>query len=488
MIAARLALQRLLQVLNEGLRAALLLRPSTRAQPLSPRGFLFVSLLFLAAGLLLDTLTVPAPREFDPWALSDRGFALLLALLGGGLLAAASGRPLLWLRLAAVGLVAAIPLQLGWTLWLDRADRSDVAAIEAAIVGYAMLVALRLSHWSGARGGWRLPAAALPVAAIASLALLLLPGTAWWWPQWSEDEVPAPIERHYSAEALLYAQPALLSDALARLRPQRPDRIDLYGLAFGGDGAESVFRNEVEHFERLMSQRLSSPGRVVSLVNHPGTLGERPLATLANLRLALRGIGRTIDPDQDLLLLFLTSHGSEDHRLHVALDDLPLDPIRPQDLRAALDDAGILWRVLIVSACYSGGFIEALEDPHTLILTAARADRPSFGCGTASDITWFGQALLAEALNETTDFVAAFEQARRAIRSRERAQDELPSRPQIAVGDAIRQQLADWRSQSEPGAPVPFLAAVPAAHGASDIRRAEPAAQAESSGARGDPR
>ena len=68
----------------------------------------------------------------------------------------------------------------------------------------------------------------------------------------------------------------------------------------------------------------------------------------------------------------------------------------------ALDEAGIQRRVVVVSACYSGGFVPALADARTLVITAARHDRPSFGCGVSSRITYFGEAFLAGALNLTS--------------------------------------------------------------------------------------
>ncbi len=143
------------------------------------------------------------------------------------------------------------------------------------------------------------------------------------------------------------------------------------------------------------------------------------------------------------------------------LHDLPLDRVDPADLRAALDDSGIQWRVVVISACFSGGFLDALRDPRTLVITASRADRPSFGCGVASDITWFGQAFLAEALNETLDFSTAFDIALDAVRQREDAQDEPPSHPQIDMGKQIAAHLQRWRAQIQPGPAVEFVPVVP---------------------------
>ncbi len=128
-----------------------------------------------------------------------------------------------------------------------------------------------------------------------------------------------------------------------------------------------------------------------------------------------------------------------------------IDMIDPQELRAALDDAGIRNRVLVISACYSGGFVSTLENDDSLILTASRKNRPSFGCGSESSATYFGRAWMIEGLNETTDFVAAFEGARSRIAEREKIEDYKPSFPQMDIGANILPRLQAWRSQLQPG-------------------------------------
>ena len=163
-----------------------------------------------------------------------------------------------------------------------------------------------------------------------------------------------------------------------------------------------------------------------------------------------------MDTTDDVLVLFLTSHGSREHELVVDRPPLMLHQITPKDLRAALDDSGIRWRVVIVSACYSGGFVRDLQGPRTLVITAASQDRTSFGCGSESRITWFGDAYMVHALNETRDFELAFEQARRLIGDWEVQGDETPSDPQISVGRDIALKLADWRAGAPAAGTVPF--------------------------------
>lgn len=234
-------------------------------------------------------------------------------------------------------------------------------------------------------------------------------------------------------------------------------------LGVAGDGSEQVFRNEVLHLENLATRRLDAAGRVLVLANHPNTPVHRPLplATEATLRKSLARIGKLMDPDEDLVLVYLTSHGTEDHRFLLRRPGVFERLLEPARLRAALDDAGIRHRVVVISACYSGGFAAELEDPDTLVLMAARHDRPSFGCGNDSVATYFGRAWLVDGLNRTVDFEQAFELARTAIRNRERAEDLLPSLPQVERGSRIDRTLAAWRAGFTPGAPLPYPHAEP---------------------------
>ena len=258
-------------------------------------------------------------------------------------------------------------------------------------------------------------------------------------------------------------QRAMLASALSALAPQRPGVPDLYVVGVGGDSTEDVFRNETAYLDTLMSERFGARGRVLTLINHEDSLDRvpKPLATLENLRAALAGIGKTMDPEQDVLLLFMTMHGTPQHQLFVQMPPSYFDLIDPRELRAALDDAGIRNRVLVISACYSGGFVSALKNENTMILTASHKNRPSFGCGADSDATYFGRAWLIEALNETTDFVAAFESAKTRIAAREDAEDYRPSRPQIEIGKQILPRLQAWQSQLVPGPKVAYTIPAP---------------------------
>ena len=272
------------------------------------------------------------------------------------------------------------------------------------------------------------------------------------------DDTDAAATPDFDAELVMYDQPRLMQEALARLAPQTPGKTDLYILAFGGDGAEDVFRNEADYAQRLMEARFDAKGHTLALVNNPATVDTRPLATWSNLDLALDGLEKRMDPNEDILVLFLTTHGSADHVLLVDLDPLPLDQIGADDLADVLAKRPFRWKVVIVSACYSGGFVDPLKNATTMVITAARADRSSFGCGSDADLTYFGRAFFAEGLNQSDSFKGAFGIANTLVQEWEDRDGEEHSEPQLASTPMIEAKLRSWRDGITLGAPLPFAA------------------------------
>ncbi len=297
------------------------------------------------------------------------------------------------------------------------------------------------------------PASVAPAPAADSTAPGLLPDAGW------PRDAPTP-------EQVMYAQPALLQREIAALQPRTPGKVNLYAIAFAGDGSENVFRNEAEYFDRLLSRRLGAKGHVLVLENNPASLQSRPLATWTNLEDALDAVAAKMDMRKDILLLYFTTHGSEDHDLLVDMDPLPLDPIGARDLPGILAEHPFRYKVVIVNACYSGGFIPPLRGPDTMVITAARADRSSFGCGEQSELTWFGHALLVDALNKTDSFRQAFGLARRQVAAWEQQDHYEASDPQLSAGPGVVRELAKWRGGFTPGPEVAFAPAPAATTGA----------------------
>jgi hypothetical protein len=230
--------------------------------------------------------------------------------------------------------------------------------------------------------------------------------------------------------------------------------VDVYFVGVGGYASQDVFLREVRSAERLFEERFDAAGRTVTLINNPKTAAEVPLASVTALERALDRVGAVMDRNEDVLFLFLTSHGSRDHRFSLESWPLRLNQLDPARLKSLLDASGIKWKVVVVSACYSGGFADSLKDETTLVITAAAHDRNSFGCSNEADFTYFGKAYFDEALRQTHSFVEAFERAAAAIEKRETAEQKTPSLPQIRAGAAIVEHLKqlEARLKSDPAA------------------------------------
>lgn len=240
-------------------------------------------------------------------------------------------------------------------------------------------------------------------------------------------------------ETGLLAQGRLLDDALAAIPASTP-AVELYTLTLGGDGKQSVFLRESDYVANMFHTRFGAHGQI-RLVNHRDHLGDRPMATRENLRRAAQTLAERSGPE-DLLFIYLTSHGTAEHELvldqpRMELADLPAD-----ELAAVLAPLKNRDKIIVISACYSGGFLPVLKDERTLIMTASRADRVSFGCSEEANFTYFGDALFAQALNQTDDLEQAFKLAKATVAERELADGFEASEPQIWAPKTV---LSHWQ-------------------------------------------
>jgi hypothetical protein len=195
--------------------------------------------------------------------------------------------------------------------------------------------------------------------------------------------------------------------------------------------------------KEVLEDRFDAAGRVLQLVNHPTTSDQLPWATPLNLERAIAAMGEKMDREHDVLFIYLTSHAADDFKLEASNPPLDVDAASPGELRQALDNAGIVNRVIVVSACYSGGWLGPIADDHTLVMTAADATHTSFGCGSRSKLTFFGRAVFDEQLRRTHSLEAAFKAAVPVIKHREEeaGKDDGFSNPQMLVGEKIRPVL-----------------------------------------------
>lgn len=245
-----------------------------------------------------------------------------------------------------------------------------------------------------------------------------------------------------TAESISPEQQAVVDNVVRQFWPQRPGVTDLYYLGFAGDGQQRVFRRESLLGERMFGWRMGTAVRAVQLINDRDDHDSYAIASTAGLRYALARIGAAMDPKDDVLVLWLTSHGGPQTGIHLFNNEPRLDTdLSPADVRSALDASGIQWRIVIVSACFAGIFIEPLKTDTTAIITAADAFHTSFGCADNRELTYFGEAFLRDSMPRATSLQGAFDQARQDIAAREVTERINPSNPQMWVGPAMAKKL-----------------------------------------------
>ncbi len=254
-------------------------------------------------------------------------------------------------------------------------------------------------------------------------------------PIWKVEEQPATF-----AEDALYAQPQLLNKSLEQIQFGEFAKTHWYFVGVAGASYQDVFKSEVLRIKEQFDTRFGTFGRSVALVNNPATRTELPIASRTSLELVLRRIGQQMNHESDILFLYMTSHGLPNQ---FEIENAPLDlaQVDPKWLREALDRSGIRWRVIVISSCFSGSFIPALQSDNTLIITAAAADRESFGCNNEADYTYFGRAFFDQAMREQQSMQTSFQQAKATISQWESAQGFEPSEPQWVIGKNMELML-----------------------------------------------
>lgn len=493
--------------MREGLRAALFLPPRTAAAAPTPWQLLVLSLV--SAGLLVVAarLQVEGPAQFNlrGW-LTPMWSGLVLLWLAWWAMAPAQRSAVGPQAVASSGVPAPSGGLAAWyvlTAWAPLAPLLMLYALMAsavrrpglwdgAVVGIVFWVAYGvLTLWVLAtlvvvsarfiRSRWRTAAFAVALAAVIGVGMWQFQDQPW------EPDVQAMVDASAEAtaadeaqtpepvplaltQAMFEEQQVLWQQQVEALAPERPGVVDVYGLVFAPYADENVFRRESTMVSSLLQERFDAQGRVLHLLNHAETADTHAWATPENLQRAVAALAARMDREHDVLVVYLTSHGARDHALAASHWPLQVAPATPEMLRAALDAAGIRNRVIAVSACYAGGWIEPLATDSTLIMTAADATHTSYGCGRLSELTFFGRAVFHEQLRQTHSFTEAFAKAVPLIQQREVEAGKADgfSNPQIRVGkqitpvlQALEQRLQT--AQVEPEASGSNVASAPAA-------------------------
>ena len=245
-----------------------------------------------------------------------------------------------------------------------------------------------------------------------------------------------------NSEEVFDSQHELIQKAARAVKTGQPGVPELYFLGFASYASQDVFKKETLYAQELLDRRFGTRGRSLVMINHADTVVSVPLASTTNLRRMLKLIARRMNVEEDVLFVYMTSHGSQKRGLAAQLWPLSLNDIPAEKLKVYLDEAGIKWRVLLISACYAGNFAEVLKDDFTLVMTASAADKQSFGCSNSRDFTYFGEAVFKDSLNGERSLIPAFKRAITAINEREAKEKLSPSSPQLVIGAKIADKLA----------------------------------------------
>jgi hypothetical protein len=240
-----------------------------------------------------------------------------------------------------------------------------------------------------------------------------------------------------SGEALLFEQPARIDASVADIERATGAAPVGFFVGFAGFGDQKVFAEEIKFAATEFADRYATANRTLLMLNDRRDRQAQPLATVTGLSYALKAVASKMRLDQDVLFLTLSSHGSKDPLLSVENGMLPLQDLTGEALSEALRESGIKWRVIVISACHAGAFIESLQNPYTIVITAASPERTSFGCSDDRDLTYFGEAFFRDALPKATSLRDAFDTATKLVSEREAEEGFEASNPQAFFGEEI---------------------------------------------------
>ncbi len=247
------------------------------------------------------------------------------------------------------------------------------------------------------------------------------------------------LDRNLSALELL-EQRRRLDAALAAIAPQRAGQVDAYVVSIALD-SDPVFAREAREVGKVLERRYNADGRTLVLAGPDEADDGLPRGSIKALLISLASLAERMDPAEDVLVLYSTSHGLPQGLAYHYGDD-GYGILSPALLKDTLEELGIEKRLLLISACYSGIFVPELASDDTAIITASASNRTSFGCQPDNDWTFFGDALLNRAMRKPQSLLLAHREATLSIADWESRMRLPASLPQARIGNSAQSWLA----------------------------------------------
>ncbi len=164
---------------------------------------------------------------------------------------------------------------------------------------------------------------------------------------------------------------------------------------------------------------------------------EYPFATIYSMRQVFNNLTTLLKGKNVELVLLASTHGNKELlSIHIDKYYTGINPIMLRDWLAPLSNNGANRSLLILSACYSGSFIDTLKAPNRTIMTSASAATTSFGCAYEDKNTYFVEALLKDKVNPNEPVQVWFDKASKAVLNKEVEKNAgHPSTPQIYINN-----------------------------------------------------
>ena len=436
--------------LAAGLRLALFMPVERVAFRISPTQLLLIVVLSAAIDIDADWVRAAHEARFSILGIHGEIFALGLLALVSAVLAIVRGDGELYLALPIV-VLASFPLVQVIHVLPDLPRTSEMVSaqtksiFEYAVLVWMFIIAMRAVYvcTDPIRPRRRLWAVAGGLLLIAPFWFAPLVGPIEPWFREIDATAADPSAVSPASEAVLAAQQFMLDRALDELDDERPGVSDLFFVAFAPDARRQGFVADVDSAQRTMDERWNTSRRSVVLVNSPDTVAERPFASITHLRKVLLEIGDIIDADDDVVMVYLTGSTSPDHSLTAVNPPLELVGLSPQGLKQLFDAAGIRWRIVVVSTCEAGAWIDALKDDETVVIASSAANVRGADCAGGLRPGVFADAFFGTAMRRSDDITTAFETARKRL-----IEQHLPE-PVMFVGAAIAEQLKTLRQRGK---------------------------------------
>lgn len=460
-----------------GLRLNLFLRVERRDFALSALHLFCIAALLLLAFGGMDYYYAEKPARFSLYALGEKCVWFTVVLLSGLVPSLLARKQTVFWAFPTVFLNALFVPVIIHCICLSALageDRSDYNSYRQFVYIIYFIIAFRsLMVVMPQQAGKQLVGALLAVG----LNYLIFSShyfyySSFWYKEYDEENETH--ETSFMAEDALSDQSALLDKQLQKIAPRKKGK-NYFVVTVGSDDSQDVFMKEALFARGVFGKKLNAAERIVTLINNPAMLKEfpfasvngigrmfnyiahkaaeqdakkvaeekprYPLATTTNLARTLQELGKRADDKEDVLVLYITSHGGGGS-VSVNLSGISLRQLTAKQLKDMLAASGFQWKIVMISACYSGSFIEALKDDTSIIITSSREDRVSYGCGKDDDLTYFGRALLQHAFPKTDSFIEAYEFARENVQHQEEdSRIKKHSQPQIYVGRRVREYL-----------------------------------------------